>query len=750
MSTDRANTPGDSSVAPQISLTGVVERITFHSEESGYTVARLQSPRARELTTIVGNFANIQSGQTLQLQGTWKEHLQYGQQFQVVKYSETKPATLTGIEKYLGSGLIKGVGPVTAKRIVAHFALDTLEIIERDSDRLIEVPGIGKKRVKMIQRAWVEQKAIKEVMLFLQTHGVSTTYAVKIFKQYGDKSIAVVTNNPYQLSEDIFGIGFLTADLIARNLGVDPASTFRYRAGIKHVLGEAAEDGHCFLPQPELLVAATTKLTTDEHTATGNAVLEVLREMSVQQDLILETVEDIPLYFQPSFFYTEQNLAISILKLLEQPQAVDLPRVRSWIDRFTQSQRISLSPEQQQAVEMSATQRVMILTGGPGCGKTFCTRTIVALWKAMGKKIALAAPTGRAAQRLSEMAGIEAKTIHRLLEFDPATRGFKRGVEEPLPHDAIVVDEASMLDLFLANSLIKAIRTDAHLLIVGDIDQLPSVGPGSVLSDLIKSGRIPVVRLTQVFRQAQSSGIIRAAHQINRGQYPTLETISDAPQSDCLWHSGGFEPEHGVQTICELIRDFIPSLGFNPVTDVQVLCPMTRGVVGTRNLNQVLQELLNPPAPEKAQINRGGDILRVGDRVIQLKNDYEREVFNGDLGVVGSIDSTEHEVMIQFEGREVIYDYADLNELGLAWSISIHKSQGSEYPVVILPLYMQHYLLLSRNLVYTGLTRAKKLAIVVGSNKAIGLAVRQDRMGKRYTRLPARLGGNTLSTIHQS
>jgi ATP-dependent exoDNAse (exonuclease V) alpha subunit len=331
---------------------------------------------------------------------------------------------------------------------------------------------------------------------------------------------------------------------------------------------------------------------------------------------------------------------------------VDLPRVRSWIDRFTQSQGISLSPEQQQAVEMSATQRVMILTGGPGCGKTFCTRTIVALWKAMGKKIALAAPTGRAAQRLSEMAGIEAKTIHRLLEFDPATRGFKRGVEEPLPRDAIVVDEASMLDLFLANSLIKAIRTDAHLLIVGDIDQLPSVGPGSVLGDLIKSGRIPVVKLTQVFRQAQSSGIIRAAH----------------------------------------------------------------------------------------QINRGGDILRVGDRVIQLKNDYEREVFNGDLGVVNAIDSTEHEVTIQFDGRAVIYDYADLNELGLAWSISIHKSQGSEYPVVILPLYMQHYLLLSRNLVYTGLTRAKKLAIVVGSNKAIGLAVRQNQVGKRYTRLPTRLG----------
>jgi exodeoxyribonuclease V alpha subunit len=732
---------------PQESLTGVIERITFNSEETGYTVARLQAPRCHELITIVGNFANIQAGQTLQLQGTWREHAQYGQQFQVVHYKETKPATLTGIEKYLGSGLIKGVGPITAKRIVAYFGLDTLEIVETQSDRLIEVPGIGKKRVRTIQRAWNEQKAIKEVMLFLQSHGVSTTYAVKIFKQYGDKSIAVVTNNPYQLAADIYGIGFLTADTIARNLGVSPASPFRYRAGITHVLGEAAENGHCFLPQPELLTDAIAKLTTPEHTATAETLLEILTEMSLQQDLIVETVGETRLYYQPSFFYTEQNLANLTLKLRQQPQTVDLPRVRDWIDRFTKSRGISLSPQQQQAVEMAATERVMILTGGPGCGKTFCTRTIVALWKAMGLKIALAAPTGRAAQRLSEMAGIEAKTIHRLLEFDPATRGFKRDVDDPLPHNAIVVDEASMLDLFLANSLLKAIRPDACLILVGDIDQLPSVGAGNVLADLINSQRIPVVRLTQVFRQAEASAIIRAAHQINRGQYPNLEHISNAPQSDCLWHNGGQLPEHGVQTICELVGDFIPKLGFNPVTDVQVLCPMTRGVVGTRNLNQVLQQLLNPPHPNKLELNRGGGILRVGDRVIQLKNDYDREVFNGDLGAVVAIDPVEREVTIRYEERQVIYDYADLNEVGLAWSISIHKSQGSEYPVVILPLYMQHYLLLSRNLVYTGLTRAKQLAIVIGSNKAIGLAVRNCQVGKRYTRLPERLGGTGRSSF---
>jgi exodeoxyribonuclease V alpha subunit len=729
---------------PPVALTGVVERITFHSEETGYTVARLQAPRCHELVTIVGNFAGIQAGQTLQLQGTWAEHLQYGQQFKVIRYNETKPATLTGIEKYLGSGLIKGVGPVTAKRIVAHFALETLEIIEQYSDRLIEVPGIGKKRVRMIQKAWIEQQAIKEVMLFLQGHGVSTTYAVKIFKQYGEKAIEVVTRNPYQLAEDIFGIGFLTADTIARKLGILPDSPFRYRAGISHVLTEAAENGHCFLPQPELVDLSIAKLTTAEYPATSEAVVELLDEMGRQQDLMVEVVGEIPLYFQPSFFYTEQSLANLTLDLLQQSPVVDMARVRSWIDRFTQSHKISLSPEQQQAVEMAATERVMILTGGPGCGKTFCTRTIVALWKAMGKKIALAAPTGRAAQRLAEMAGLEAKTIHRLLEFDPGTRGFKRGMEEPLPHEAIVVDEASMLDLFLANSLLKAVAKDAQLLLVGDIDQLPSVGPGNVLADLINSERMPVVRLTQVFRQAEASGIIRAAHQINRGQFPGLELISAVPKSDCLWHGGGQEPVHGVQTICELISDFIPKQSFNPVTDVQVLCPMTRGILGTRNLNVVLQELMNPPHPDKAQINRGDAILRVGDRVIQLKNDYEREVFNGDLGMVGSIDSTEQEVTIMFDERKVVYDYGDLNELGLAWSISIHKSQGSEYPVVILPLYMQHYLLLSRNLIYTGLTRAKQLAIVVGSSKAIGLAVKKHEVGQRYTRLQERLKGTHL------
>ncbi len=508
-------------------LNGIVERLTFYSDESGYTVARLKAPRVRDLVTIVGNFAQIQAGQTLQLQGFWREHPQYGSQFQVVQYRETKPATLTGLEKYLGSGLIKGVGPVTAKRIVAHFGLETLEVIEQQIERLIEVNGIGLKRIRMIQVAWEQQKAIKEVMVFLQSHGVSTTYAVKIYKQYQDKAIATVQDNPYQLAKDIYGIGFLTADRIAQNIGISPWSKHRYRAGVIHVLDQAAEEGHCFLPQPELINSAIELLSEGEHQAEARSLKELIGEMSQQQQLVVELAEGgMPLCYQPSFFHSEQNLARLIQQQLARPVTVDLQRVRDWIGRFTSSRGIQLSPQQYRAVEQAASSRILVLTGGPGCGKTFCTHTIVSLWKAMGKAIALAAPTGRAAQRLSEMTGLEAKTLHRLLEFDPATMGFKRSPKNLLPYQALVVDEASMLDLFLAQSLCKALPPDAQLLLVGDVEQLPSVGPGKVLSNLIDSQQVPVVRLTQVFRQAAQSGIIAAAHQINQGQYPRLERRS--------------------------------------------------------------------------------------------------------------------------------------------------------------------------------------------------------------------------------
>ncbi len=722
------------------SIMGVVERLTFHSEESGYTVARLQRPKVAELTTITGSFAGIQPGQTLQLNGFWREHPQYGLQFQVVNYKETKPATITGIEKYLGSGLIKGVGPVTAKRIVAHFGVETLDIIENEIHRLKEVNGIAKKRIAIIQKAWNEQKAIKEVMVFLQSHGVSTTYAVKIYKNYGDKSIEIVTNNPYQLATDIYGIGFITADKIACNLGVPTDSEFRYRAGMVHVLSEAAEDGHCYLPQPELTECVTKLLKTESHEPAPTVITEIIQKMALADELVRERNEkNILCCYKPTFFYTEQNLAQILQQRLTYPINPDIPRVTTWLERFSQSRRVSLSPEQREAVETAAYSKITVITGGPGVGKTFCTSTIVSLWKAMGRSIALAAPTGRAAQRLGEMTGLEAKTIHRLLEFDPKTRGFKCDHSNPLPHSAIIIDEASMLDLFLAYSLLQAVGDNAQLLLVGDIDQLPSVGAGNVLADLINSGKVPVVRLTQVFRQAASSKIITASHQINRGQYPNIEPISDTPESDCLWHGGGFQPEHGVQAVSELIADFIPKLGFNPGTDVQVLAPMTRGLVGTRNLNNVLQQLINPPSPEKIEVTRGGIIFRVGNRVIQLTNDYQREVFNGDVGFITNIDTEEQEVIVQYQERDVTYDYADLNEITLAWSVTIHKSQGSEYPVVIMPLYTQHYMMLSRNLIYTGLTRAKKLGIIIGSQKAISMCVRSTKSQSRYTRLQQRL-----------
>jgi exodeoxyribonuclease V alpha subunit len=723
-------------------LQGVVERITYHSEESGYTIARLKAPRVSELVTIVGNFANIQAGQTLQMQGSWTEHPKYGAQFQVNEYRETKPATITGIEKYLGSGLIKGVGPVTAKRIVAHFQFETLDIIEQQIDRLSEVPGIAKKRVKLIQAAWQSQKSIKDVMLFLQGHGVSPTYAVKIYKQYGEESIATVTANPYRLATDVYGIGFVTADAIARHIGIQPTSEFRYRAGILHVLGEAAEDGHCFLPQAELIDRVVKRLALPDHRIEPEDILSLTTDMALDEELVMQggngELQGQFLCYAPPFFHAEQGLTRRVRQLLNSPAQVDVPRVEQWIDRFMTQTGLQLSEQQRQAVVMAAFHRVLILTGGPGVGKSFTCRTIVALWKAMGKTIALASPTGRAAQRLSEMTGQEAKTIHRLLEFDPKNMKFKRDPDSPIAAEAIVVDEASMLDLFLANSLFKAIAPNTHLLLVGDTDQLPSVGPGAILQDLIQSEQIPVIRLTQVFRQAQESAIITNAHRINQGLLPQLERITKAPQSDCLWFKAE-DPDQGVQGIRDIVMHLIPQLGFDLAKDVQVLCPMTRGTVGTRALNQVLQQLINPPSSRKAEIAQGGMTLRIGDRIMQQKNDYNREVFNGDLGVITAIDREEQEVSAVFGEREVTYDYADLNEITLAFATTIHKAQGSEYPVVILPVFMQHYMMLSRNLIYTGLTRARKLVVLVGEEKAIALAVKQVKDQHRYTLVAHRL-----------
>ena len=723
-------------------LQGIVERVTYHAEDSGYTIARFKVPSVRDLVTIVGRFPDINAGQTLRLSGYWRDHPKYGQQFQVIHAQETKPATLTGLEKYLGSGLIKGIGPVTAKRIVAHFKLETLDIIEAQIERLVEIPGIAQKRVEMIKKAWAAQKAIKEVMVFLQGHGVSTTYAVKIFKQYGDAAIEVVSKNPYQLAADIYGIGFITADTIARHMGVAPDSPFRYQAGITHVLSGASEDGHCFLPQGDLVERVVKQLALPEHLVDPERITELIGQMTETKQLITQLgygdLHDQQICYTPAFYHTEVALTSRLTSFVKSPVEVDVPRVQRWIDGYTQKMGITLSAQQRQAVELAASSRLLILTGGPGCGKTFTTKTIAALWRAMGKSILLAAPTGRAAQRLAEMTKQEAKTIHRLLAFDPKTMHFRFDEQNPLEADAIILDETSMLDLFLAHSFVKAVPPDAQVLLVGDIDQLPSVGPGMVLRDMINSEQIPVVRLTEVFRQAASSQIITNAHLINAGQFPHLTPTTKFAESDCLWLEAA-EPPLGAEGISHLVSEYLPRYGIHPAKQVQVLCPATRGEIGTRQLNTMLQQVLNPPAPSKVELTRGGQTLRMGDRVIQQVNDYTREVFNGDLGTILSIDLEAQEVVVQFTEREVTYDYADLSELALAWAVTVHKSQGSEYPVVILPLFMQHYILLSRNLLYTGLTRAKQLAILVGPTKAIGFAVKRVMDRQRYTALADRL-----------
>ena len=670
-------------------LQGIVERVTYHAEDSGYTVARLKTPGKRDLITIVGRFPDIHAGQTLRLTGYWREHLKYGRQYQVVHAQETKPATLTGLEKYLGSGLIKGIGPVTARRIVAHFGLETLDIIEQSCSRLIEVTGIGEKRVAMIEKAWAAQQAIKEVMLFLRGHNVSSTYAVKIYKQYGVQAIDIVSKNPYQLATDIFGIGFVTADTIARNIGIATDSDFRYCAGMLYVLQQAAEEGHSFLPERELTEQVVKRLALPDSPVDPVRIGELINEIADSRQLITQQgygdLEDQNMCYAPAFYYTEQALATRLTAFSRSPVAVDLTRVQRWIDRYTQKRDITLSEEQRRAVELAVTSRMLVLTGGPGCGKTFTTKTVVDLWRAMGKSILLAAPTGRAAQQLSEMTGQEAKTIHRMLAFDPKTMQFRFNEENPLDAQAFVVDETSMLDLFLAHSLLKAIPPEAQVLLVGDVDQLPSVGPGMVLRDLIESQQVPVVRLTQVFRQAAASHIVTNAHRINAGQFPHLVPTTKFAESDCLWLEAP-EPALGAEGIQHLVSEYLPKHGIDPVRQVQVLSPSTRGEVGTRQLNAMLQQVLNPSAPGKVEFARGGSTLRVGDRVIQQVNDYQREVFNGDIGTITSIDLEEQEVVVQFTERAVTYDYADLAEIALAWAVTVHKSQGSEYPVVVFPL----------------------------------------------------------------
>jgi exodeoxyribonuclease V alpha subunit len=717
-------------------ITGSVDRVTYHNEQNGYSVLRFYAQGQVEPITVVGNFSAVSPGESLRLTGWWTTHPQYGDQFKVVDYAVTRPATIAGIQKYLGSGLIKGVGPVTAKRIVEHFGEQTLEVIEGDIGRLTEVRGVSRKRVEMIQKTWEEQRAIKDVMLFLQSHAVSTHFAVKIFKQYGNDSISVVEKTPYRLAAEVYGIGFKTADQLARNLGLPVDAEERLRAGLQYVLSSATEEGHCYLPAQELIKRSAAALEVEDETK-----IEAAHEKMLDDGwLKIEEIDDERAIYLPPLWQAERGVARRLKALIERPVRVEAKRVESWLDRFMEKRGIELSEGQRQAIHLATESRVMILTGGPGTGKTMSLRAMVELFQAMGKSVALASPTGRAAQRLSEVTGREAGTIHRLLEFDPSAMQFKRNDQWPLEAGVVIVDEASMIDVVLANSLLKAIDEHSQLILVGDVDQLPSVGPGAVLKDLINSGVVPVARLTQVFRQAAESLIIQNAHRINRGEFPLL-VKPGGQKSDCYFIEAE-EPGEVVDLIVKSVATSLPkSFGYDPLVDIQVLSPMNRGRAGANHLNDVLQAALNPPQAGKAEINRGNRIFRVGDKVIQRVNNYKLEVFNGDLGTIEAIDLEDQMIAVRFGDRLVGYDSADMLELSHGFCVTIHKSQGSEYPAVVIPLHTQHYLMLSRNLIYTALTRAKKTVVIIGTAKAIGMAMSNLEATHRFTGLTRELKG---------
>jgi exodeoxyribonuclease V alpha subunit len=735
-------------------LIGTVERITYYNEENGYTVAQL-TPEGRGYTvTVVGSLLDVSPGENLRLQGLWSSHPRYGRQFQVERYTTVLPATVAGIEKYLGSGLIKGIGPVMARRIVRRFKLDTLHVIEEEPQRLREVLGIGKKRATLVERAWEEQKAIKEVMLFLQTHNVSTGHAVKIYKTYGDASIDVVRNDPYRLARDIHGIGFLTADKIARELGLAHDSPERVQAGISYTLSQMADGGHVYAPEGELVHESTRILDVPpvlvmegiDHLAAGQQIHVEPLTYDVPDDLPASPAlrEEKAVYLLP-FYYGEIGVANRLKAILRVDRSrllfyreADLERVFDHLAKQGSADRrpLTLNEGQQTAVRTALTRKVTVLTGGPGTGKTTAVQTVIRLLEAKGFDYALAAPTGRAAKRLAEATGRQAKTIHRLLEFKPQ-KGFQfqRNEENPLDADMVIVDEASMLDLLLTNNLLKAIHPESHLLLVGDVDQLPSVGAGNVLKDIIGSGVAAVVRLDEIFRQAEGSLIIENAHRINRGEVPLFGRAATDfflfPAEDA---------ERAADLVVDLVQNRIPSkFGHDPMDDIQVLSPLHRGAAGVGELNRRLQAALNPPAEGKPEHRRRSQVFRIGDRVMQIRNNYDKEVFNGDMGRITSLDAVNQVLAVRVDDQEVAYEFSDLDELIHAYAVSVHKSQGSEYRTAVVPVLTQHYMMLQRNLLYTAVTRARELVVLVGTRQAIAIAVRNNKIMDRHTALDARL-----------
>jgi exodeoxyribonuclease V alpha subunit len=733
----------DAADFPHLSvLEGVLERITYANEETGYTVARVDTGHGGELLTVVGALLGAQPGESLRMRGRWGSHAQYGRQFQVENYTTVLPATIQGIQRYLGSGLIKGIGPKLAERIVEHFGATTLDIIETAPDRLIEVPTLGPKRTKLIADAWVEQKAIKEVMVFLQSVGVTTSIAVRIYKKYGDAAIDVVKTQPYNLAADVWGIGFKTADAIATAVGIPHDSPERVKAGLQYTLSQGSDAGNCFLPKERLIAEAVKILSVDAALCASCLDELVAAEGAVREILPGEWSETEAVYLVP-FHRAELSLAAGLLRLLGAPadrlaafHDVDWARALTWLRARTGH---DLAPEQQQGVKLALTSRVAVLTGGPGCGKSFTVRSIVELARARRAKVQLAAPTGRAAKRLAELTGAEAATVHRLLELKPGgDAAYDR--DRPLDADLIVVDEASMLDVLLANKLVKAVAPGAHLLLVGDVDQLPSVGAGEVLRDLLDAEPIPRVRLTQVFRQAQQSGVVVNAHRINSGKPLRLQEFPD-------FHLfAEDETEAAAALVVDLAVHRIPRrFGFDARRDIQVLAPMHRGPAGAGNLNTLLQQALTPHRDGAPERRFGGRVYRVGDKVTQIRNNYDKGangVFNGTGGIVTAIDPDDQKLTVRTdEDEQIPYDFAELDELQHAYAVTVHRSQGSEYPAVVIPVTTSAWTMLQRNLLYTAVTRAKRLVVLVGSERALAQAIRTAGSGRRHTALDLRLDG---------
>ncbi len=725
-------------------LKGHIERVTFSSEETAFCVCRLKVKGEKKLVTIVGNMVNPVPGEFVELEGKWITHPKFGDQFQVNQYKTLVPATQGGIQKYLGSGLIKGIGPVMAKRIVKKFGINSLDIIEKNIHELAKVEGIGKKRIEMIKEAWEEQKEVRSVMLFLQSHGVSTAYAAKIFKNYGQDAIAIVKENPYRLARDIFGIGFLTADNIAEKLGIGKKAPQRIEAGLEYVLNQLADEGHVCFPYLELCTKVEEMLEVER-----DLVVQAIADSFQADRIVIEDInadtdgfkENNKLVFLKQFHVCETSISRRLSTLKTFPKTIrkiDVDKAVEWVNGQI---KIQFAPKQEEAIRRSLDQKIMIITGGPGTGKTTIINAIIKILKAAGAKIKLAAPTGRAAKRMSEATWERAQTIHRMLDYSMQIFGFKKNDKNPLKCDALIIDEASMIDTVLMHHLLKAIPKGATLILVGDVYQLPSVGPGNVLNDLISSKCFHTVKLDTIFRQAQKSLIVVNAHRINSGEFPIMPKEN---KSSNFYFIQKEEPEDILSTIIDLVKTRIPKrFGHHPLNDIQVLTPMHRGIIGAANLNIELQRVLNPKG---IVFNRGNREFRVSDKIMQIKNNYDKHTYNGDIGCIEKIDFTDQKVMLDFDGRQVEYDFSSMDEIVHAYAVSIHKSQGSEYPVVVIPVATQHYVLLQRNLIYTAVTRGKKLVVLVGTKRALGMAISTVKSFKRHTRLEYRLNQSCSDT----